>query len=62
MYISYINLCYKILCLEESSPPINFKIININTTSFQLMWSSPTNPHGEINKYAVSTVKKYVYD
>ena len=50
------------LCVEKSSPPINFKIININATSFQIMWSPPTNPHGEIYYYTVSAAKKYVYD
>ena len=48
------------LCLEKSSPPINFSIININATSFQLMWSPPKHPHGIINYYTVSTAKNYM--
>ena len=48
------------LCIEKSSPPTNFTIININATSFQLMWSLPKIPHGTINYYNVSIAMNYV--
>ena len=46
------------LITEESSPPLNLRIIHINVTSFHLMWSPPKYPHGSINYYRVSSIKK----
>ena len=58
-FICCIHDCVLQHTIEKSSPPISFSIIHINATSFQLMWSSPRNPHGIINYYTVRSVKKF---
>ena len=42
--------------IEKSSPPTSLNISDINPTSFKLIWSSPTNSHGVISYYTVSSI------
>ena len=58
--IMYMHDCLLEYTIEKSSPPISFSITHINATSFQLIWSSPRNPHGIINYYTVSSAKKLI--
>ena len=49
--------CYILIIITGSSPPQNFTVVVLNSTTVELSWEYPNSPNGEIRGYSILYAK-----